>query len=106
MGRSTSVAVVVRVDRRWWVAGLWVGLWVDRCVRGGGCGCCLVGVGVAWWIWWVWAWLIFFFFVVGCGGGGDGGCGCDCGCVCGYDGYMLRIYYFIVMFIFFYCVES
>ena len=60
-----------------------MGLWVDRCVRGGGsggfrgggCGCCLVclvdrcvrGGGSAW--------LIFFFFVVGCGG--DGG-----GCVC------------------------
>ena len=42
---------------REWVTGfnmvsMWVGLWVDRCVRGGGCGCgcgCylvgLVGVG-------------------------------------------------------------
>ena len=35
-----------------WVTGfnmvsVWVGLWVDRCIRGGGCGCCLVGlVGV------------------------------------------------------------
>ena len=57
-----------------------MGLWVDRCVRGGGlggfcggggCGCCLVGlVGVG---------LVDFFcsfFVVGCGGGG-----CGCGCV-------------------------
>ena len=59
-----------------------MGLWVDRCVRGGGsgrfrgggCGCCLVGLvyrcvhgGGS-------AWLIFFSFVVGCGGG--------CGCVC------------------------
>ena len=53
--RSASVVVVVWVDRRRWVAGLWVGLWVDWCVRGGGsggfrgggCGCCLVGlVGV------------------------------------------------------------
>ena len=59
-----------------WVVGLWVGLWVDRSVRGGGlgeyrgggCGCCLVGlVGVG---------LVdFFFFVVGCGGGGGGGGG-------------------------------
>ena len=56
-----------------WVAGLWVGLWVDRCVHGGGCGCCLVGlVGVDlvdffflccelwwWWLWlcvWLWLW--------------------------------------------------
>ena len=63
-----------------------MGLWVDRCVRGGGsggfrggeCGCCLVGLeGVG---------LVdFFFFVVGHGGGG---CGCDCGYVCGCDGYM------------------
>ena len=33
-----------------------MGLWVDRCVRGGGCGCCLVrlvGVGLV---------EIFFFF--------------------------------------------
>ena len=53
--RSALVVVVVWVDQHWWVAGLWVGLWVDRCVRGGGsggfcdggCGCCLVGlVGV------------------------------------------------------------
>ena len=50
-----------------------------------------VGRSVCSW-WRVWAWLIFFFFVVGCGGGGGG-----CGCVCGYDGYMLQIYYFIVM---------
>ena len=58
-----------------------MGLWVDRCVRGGGlggfrgggCGCCLVrlmGVDL----------VEFFFFVVGCGGGGGGG-GCGCGCV-------------------------
>ena len=65
-----------------WVAGfntvsMWVGLWVDQCVRGGGlggfrgggCGCCLVGqVGVGlvdffflsyglWWWWWLWLWL-------------------------------------------------
>ena len=65
-----------------WVAGfntmsVWVGLWVDRCVRGGGssgfcgggCGCGLVGlVGVGlvdffflsyglWWWWWLWLWL-------------------------------------------------
>ena len=62
-----------------WVARLLVGLWVDRCVRGGGlggfhgggCGCCLVGlVGVdlvdffflccgLWWWWslWLWLWL-------------------------------------------------
>ena len=84
MGRSTSVSG--------WLARLWVGLWVDRCVRGdgsggfrgGGCGYCLVGlVGVG---------LVdFFFFVVGCGGVGGGGgcgCGCDCGCVCGCDGCM------------------
>ena len=46
MGRSTSVSG--------WLARLWVGLWVDRCVRGGGsggfrsgrCECCLVGVGL------------------------------------------------------------
>ena len=38
MGRSASVVVVVWVDQRRWVAGLWVGLWVDRCVRGGGSG--------------------------------------------------------------------
>ena len=66
-----------------WVAGfntmsVWVGLWVDRCVRGGGssgfcgggCGCGLVGlVGVG---------LVdfFFFFVV------YGGCGCGCMCAC------------------------
>ena len=85
--RLASVVVVVWVYQRWWVAGLWLGLWVDRCVhgggsggfRGGGCGYCLVGlVGVG---------LVdFFFFVVGCGGGG--GCGCDCGCVCGCDGCM------------------
>ena len=46
-----------------WVAGLWVGLWVDRRVcgggsggfRGGGCGCCLMGlVGVE---------LVDFFFL-------------------------------------------
>ena len=64
---------------REWVTGfntvsVWVGLCVDRCVRGGdsggfhggGCGCCLVGqVSVD---------LVdFFFFVVGCG--------CVCGCV-------------------------
>ena len=53
------------------MARLWVGLWVDWCVRGGGsggfrgggCGCCLVGlVGVClvdffsslWWWWWLW----------------------------------------------------
>ena len=66
-----------------WVAGfntvsVWMGLWVDQCVhggglggfRGGGCGCCLVGqVGVGlvdffflsyglwWWWWWLWLWL-------------------------------------------------
>ena len=61
-----------------WVARLLVGLWVDRCVRGGGSGgfhgggygCCLVGlVGVdlvdfffflccgLWWWWWLWLWL-------------------------------------------------
>ena len=38
MGRSASVVVVVWVDQRRWVARLWVGLWVDRCVRGGGSG--------------------------------------------------------------------
>ena len=84
MGCGVVVVVVVWVDRRRWVAGLWVGLLVDWCVRGGGsggfhgggCGCCLVGLvdrcvpgGGS-------AWLIFFFFVVGCGGGG--GCGCVC----------------------------
>ena len=69
-----------------WVAefntvSVWAGLWVDRCVRGGGsggfrgggCRCCqvgLVGVGLV---------DFFFFFVVGFGGGG-GGCGCVCGC--------------------------
>ena len=77
-----SVVMVAWLNRRRWVARLWVGLWVDRCVRGGGsggfhgggCGCCLVGlVGVG---------LVdFFFFVVGCGGGGgDCGCGCVRGC--------------------------
>ena len=72
---------------REWVAGfntvsMWVDLWVDRCIHGGGSGgfhgggCGPVGlVGVD---------LVdFFFFVVGCGGGGVSGCGC--GCVCGYD---------------------
>ena len=69
-----------------WVVGfntvsVWAGLWVDRCVcgggssefHGGGCGCCLVGlVGVG---------LVdFFFFVVGYDGGGGCVCGCD-GCV-------------------------
>ena len=62
------------------MAGLWVGLWVDRCVRGGGsggfrdggCGCCLVGLGL----------VDFFSLFVGCGGGG---CGCGCGYVCSYD---------------------
>ena len=58
-----------------WVAefntvSVWAGLWVDRCVRGGGSsgfhggGCCLVGLmGVSlvdffslWWWWW-WFWL-------------------------------------------------
>ena len=70
--RLASVVVVVWVYQRWWVAGLWVGLWVDQCVRGGGCGCCLVrlvGVDLV---------EFFFFFVVGCGGGGGGGCGCGC----------------------------
>ena len=52
-----------------WVAGfntvsMWVDLWVDRCIRGGGsggfhgggCGCCLVGrVGVG---------LVDFFFLL------------------------------------------
>ena len=81
--RSASVVVVVWVDQHRWVAGLWVGLWVDRCVRGGGsggfcdggCGCCLVGlVGLG---------LVdFFSLFVGCGGGG---CGCGCGYVCSYD---------------------
>ena len=62
-----------------------MGLWVDRCVCGGGSGgfrgggyrCCLVGlVGVG---------LVdFFFFVVGCGGGGGGG-GDGCGCVWSCD---------------------
>ena len=70
------------------MAGLWLGLWVDRCVhggglsgfRGGGCGCCLVGlVGVD---------LVdFFFFIVGCDGGGGGGGG-GYGCVCGCDSYV------------------
>ena len=36
--RLASVVVVVWVYQRWWVAVLWLGLWVDRCVRGGGCG--------------------------------------------------------------------
>ena len=87
--RSASVVVVVWVDQHRWVAGLWVGLWVDRFVRGGGsggfcdggCGCCLVGlVGVG---------LVdfFFFFVVSCGGGGGVGCGCVCGCGYGSNGY-------------------
>ena len=65
-----------------WVAGfntvsVWMGLWVDQCVhggglggfRGGGCGCYLVGrVGVGlvdffflsyglWWWWRLWLWL-------------------------------------------------
>ena len=52
---------------REWVVGfntmsVWVGLWVDWCVRGGGssgfrgggCGCCLVGLDL----------VDFFFFVV------------------------------------------
>ena len=61
------------------MAGLWVGLWIDQCVRGGGsggfhgggCGCFLVGlVGVGF--------VNFFFFL--CGGGGGGGGGCVCGC--------------------------
>ncbi|KAL4654967.1 hypothetical protein ACB092_01G418000 [Castanea dentata] len=64
VGRSASVDGWV--CRHQWA----VGLWVDRCVRGGGsggfhgggCGCCLVDL--------VWAWLIFFFFFVGYGGGG------------------------------------
>ena len=64
---------------REWVTGfntvfVWVGLWVDQCVRGGGssgfcgggCGCCLVGlVGVGLvdfffffcGLWWLWLWL-------------------------------------------------
>ena len=44
-----------------------MGLWVDRCVhgggsggfRGGGCGCCLVGLGLVD--------FFFFFLAVGCG---------------------------------------
>ena len=68
--RLVSVVVVVWVDWRWWVVGLWVGLWVAQLcswwwlgwVRGGGCGCCLVGVGLVdffflccelWWWWWL-----------------------------------------------------
>ena len=55
------------------MAGLWVGLCVDRCVRGGGsggfrgggCGCCLVclvGVGLVDFFFlccglWLWLWL-------------------------------------------------
>ena len=61
VGRSASVGGWVHR----WVAGLWVGLWVDRRVYGGGsggfcgcgCGCCMMGlVGVE---------LVdFFFFIV------------------------------------------
>ena len=73
VGRSASV-------------GGWVGLWVDRCVRGGGsgrfrgggCGCCLVGLVYRCVLGGGSAWLIFFFLC--------------CGlwwwlwlCVCGYD---------------------
>ena len=64
------------------MAGLWVGLWVDRCVHGGGLGGFRGGgCGLG---------LFFFFFVVGCGGGGGGGggCGCDCDCVWLCDGCM------------------
>ena len=76
MGRSASVNGYVHR----WVAGLWVGLWVDQCVRGGGSGgfhgsgygCFLVGLvgvgfvdffffflccGLLWWWWWWWLWL-------------------------------------------------
>ena len=67
--RLVSVVVVVWVDRRRWVVGLWVAQlcswWWLGWVRGGGCGCCLVGVVL----------VDFFFFVVSCGGDG-GGCGC------------------------------
>ena len=55
---------------REWVTGfntvsVWAGLWVDRCVRGGGsgefrgggCGCC-------WWVWWVWASFIIIIFLL------------------------------------------
>ena len=38
MGCGVVVVVVVWVDQCWWVAGLWVGLWVDQCIRGGGSG--------------------------------------------------------------------
>ena len=64
-----------------------MGLWVDRCVRGGGlggfrgggCGCCLVrlvGVDLVefffffccglwwWWWWWLWLWLCVVMMVV------------------------------------------
>ena len=64
-----------------------MGLWVDRCVRGGGlggfrgggCGCCLVrlmGVDLVeffffccglwwwWWWWWLWLWLCVAMMVV------------------------------------------
>ena len=73
MGCGVVVVVVVWVDQRRWVARLWVGLWVDQCVRGGGSGgfcgggygCCLVGLvdrcvcgGGS-------AWLIFFFLCCG-----------------------------------------
>ena len=47
----------------------------------------VVGVGVAWWVEWMFAWLIFFFFVVACSS-------------------LPLIYYFIMIFVLFYCVES
>ena len=80
MGYGVVVVVVVWVDRRRWVAGLWVGLLVDWCVRGGGsggfhgggCGCCLVGLvdrcvpggGSAWLIFFSLLWVVVVVVVV------------------------------------------
>ena len=75
------------------------------------------------WAWWLWWWIgdydgclgIYFVCGFGCvcvgGGGGSGGCGSMWSVLGSFLGYriyyfIVGVYYFIMMFILFYCVDS